>query len=256
MNVVIGCVAGETVSSRFFCSIVGLLMDLKRPDCETKHTFNYFPIVKSGPLLSMARGRLAGLFLEEAQADALIMLDSDMEFAPITIYKMVDCFEELRRQYPDAGMMGGLAFTCGDIRTQRITPTLWFDNPERAQDVYQSFSYPENVCKEVAATGAACVIIAREVFEKFSNINPFHHISVINWPYLAQNVMAMDDQTQIAEEIRHAVWSGDQLGEDMSFCTRVRDAGYRIFVHTALNFDHMKSMPMGVPEYRAQQERT
>jgi hypothetical protein len=67
---------------------------------------------------------LVGTFLEKSDSDALIMLDSDMVFTPAHIYQMVELFAQCRQQYPDVGVLGGLAFISSDPRNQNPKPNI------------------------------------------------------------------------------------------------------------------------------------
>ena len=247
MKVSVGIVHGQEIDSWFFHSMIGLLTQAN----PTTHVLDNHVCIRSGPLLSMGRGVLAGTFLENTDSDALLMLDSDMKFDTGLIYTMIDLFERLRGEYPNLGVLGGLAFISSDPRNQKPKPNVWAGGKHPGQ-LHEIHDYPQDALMEVGGTGGACLLIAREVLEKFAaeKINPFHHIPILNWEMLARNVMGMDDWNQATQEIRRAVWDSDQLGEDMSFCARVRDIGYRVFVHTGLKFDHSKATLLGEPEFR------
>lgn len=246
MKVALGIVHGESVNSWYHHSVVGFL----QKNNPTHHVFHDHICIRSGPLLSAGRGVLAGQFLENTDADALLTLDSDMVFEPERIYQHVTAFEQIREQHPDVGVLGGLAFISADARCRNPLPNVWVPGQHEGQFLQLS-DFPRDSLIEVGATGAACLIIAREVLEKFAGekVNPYHHIPLVNWPMLARNVKFSDDIDQIAAELKSAVWRADQCGEDISFCMRVRDAGYKIFLHTSLIYDHAKSTLLGVEEF-------
>lgn len=242
MKVSLGIVHGAEIDGWHYHSIIGLLTK-KNP---TGHVLDDHVCVRSGPLLSAGRGTLVGQFLTQTDSDALFMLDSDMKFTPELIYTHIDFFDQCRQTYPDLGILGGLTEISSDPLGQVRKPNVWVAGKHPGQ-FYQVSEVPENALMEVGGTGAACLLISREVLEKFAGekINPFHHVPLVNWPMLARNVINMTDMEQAAEEIRYAVWGADQCGEDMSFCMRVRHAGYRIFVHTGLHYGHSKSILLG-----------
>ncbi len=222
------------------------------PDIAAKFGDNI--MVRSGPALAMGRGRLVGTFLEQCpDADALLMIDADMSFDAATIVAMVNAFEEMRETYENVGMLGGLAFISNDPRATQPVPNLWVNNPKRPGEIVKQMGYNTDTLYEVAGTGGACVIVAREVLEKLCQpgINPFHHVNLVNYPMLARNLSQMTDIQAIEAMVTEHVTNADQLGEDLSFCWRVKRAGYRIFVHTGLRFDHAKSILIGEPEFKA-----
>ena len=247
MKVSLGVVHGSEISGWYHHSMVGLLTK----NNPTDHVLDDHICDRSGPLLSAGRGVLAGQFLTQTDSDALLMLDSDMVFTPERIYQHIEVFAECRKTYPDLGVLGGLAFISSDPRNAKPQPNLWMPGKHPGQ-FHQLVNYPPSALVEVGGTGGACLLIAREVLEKFAGekINPFHHIPLVNWPMLARNVMQMDDIHQAAEEMRYATWGADQCGEDISFCMRVHQAGYRIFVHTGLIYDHAKSTLLGEQEFQ------
>lgn len=170
--------------------------------------------------LSAARNDVAAAVLEQ-DVDWLLWVDTDMGFAPETLYQLLAaadpqarpvvgalCF--IQRQYAHDGMFGFR------VRPQ---PTI-FDWTKADDEVprYRSVPmYPVNTLVQVAATGSACILIHRSVFEK------------------------------IAEK-RGATWydrtpgpDGKLLGEDVSFCVRAADAGIPVHVHTGVRTTHYKA---------------
>ena len=262
MKVVVGTVHGEEVSGWFFHSIVNLASYIRRHS-KGKHRIDAddWVLVRSGPALALGRGKLIGSFLEQTDGDALLMIDADMAFTPETILTMINAFEAIRKEHgDDAALLGGLAFISNDPRHVHPMPNLWAVNPEVPDYITAISEYQPNRLYEVAATGGACVIVHRSALEKITKdaegrgINPFHHVPIIDWIMLGR---AMENRTveERAALLRDVVLSADQLGEDLSFCHRLRNAGYRLFLHTGLRFDHAKSTLIGEPEYfRAVQE--
>ncbi len=66
---------------------------------------------------------------------------------------------------------------------------------------------------------------------------------------LARSMSQLDDLAEIEALMKQHVLNADQYGEDLSFCYRLHEAGYRIFVHTGIKFDHAKSTLIGEPEF-------
>jgi hypothetical protein len=132
-------------------------------------------------------------------------------------------------------------------------PNLFLAGPQAQYgQLLHAQTYPPNALIEVAAVGCSNLALGRPVAQHFvdQNINPFHHISILDWQKLAGDVAGWDDPDKIEQTMREAVWRADQLGEDMSFCTRVRDAGWRILCHTGLEFAHSKTYLLDGDDYR------
>lgn len=257
MKVAVGTVHGEDINGWYFHSILGLQAWTRTHTDTSSPSFvdiDDYVMVRSGPALALGRGRLVNAFLEQTDADALLMIDADMGFEAQTIVAMVTAFSEMRDAHDSVGILGGLAFISNDPRAHAPQPNLWIENPRIPGNIVKLPEYAPDTLYEVAATGGACVIIGRDVLEKVTaEGNPFHHINLVNYPMLARNLVSMDDPAAIETMIRAHVEVSDQLGEDLSFCYRVRQAGFRVFVHTGFRFDHAKAILVGEPEYQAAQ---
>lgn len=249
MKVSLGIVHGATVDSWFFHSIVGLLTTQSMEG----HTLDDHVCIRSGPLLSAGRGQLVGSFLQHSKSDALLMLDSDQVASPATIYTLIDTFERARAEHDRLGILAGITYVQKFPRDDTPYPNIWMPYPKAPYGQVQMTTYPPDSLIEISAAGCSNMIIHREVLEEFAtqNVNPFHHVSLVDYPLLAQTLPSLDDPTKVAETIQKAVWDADQWGEDLSFCARVRANNWRMFAHTGIIFDHSKPMLLGEPEYLA-----
>lgn len=220
MKLTAGTIHGEKVDGWFF----GPWTDLhENPIVREKIDLTAPVDVRAGPDLAFARGRMVGKFLE-GDGDALLMLDSDMWFTVATIIEMWDVYQQMVAQDPKACILGGLAFILGGPRVdpRHMQPTMWLDDPERgAPFMAQVLAYPRDQMARVNGTGGACLMVGRQCLEELQP-NPF---AIYGLP------------------------DGDRLGEDLSFCRRAGDAGYSIFVHTALKFEHAKTVLVGEEDY-------
>lgn len=244
----IGVVHGEKIDGWFLNSLIDLCT-VRMNDAPAN--IGDYVLVRSGPLLAAGRGQLAGTFLEHTDADVLITLDSDMVFNPLHVYQLIDTFLKAQANDPDVGVVGGLAFISNHPRLETPVPNIWVDHPKKQGHTMKLNTYPQNSLVEVASTGGACLAIDRKVLQHFADnkVNAYHHLPIVQWPLLAQAVCRLEDPDEIAELIRQAVWDADQYGEDMSFCMRVREAGWKIMLHTGIIFDHSKSTLLGEREY-------
>ena len=248
MKVTIGIVHGEKVDGWFYHSMTGLQTYLRSQ--QNILDVEDIILIRSGPLLSAGRGQLAATFLNGTpNSEALVMLDSDMAFTPGRIVELIQTFEKCRETYGEnVGALGGLAFISNHNRLHTPMPNIWLPNPEIPEVLHHQSTYPENSLIEVGATGGACIIIHRDVFEAIGR-HWFHHIPVLQWNMMARDFARTDDPTEIENILRSSVWDADQLGEDMSFCIRARAHGFRLFLHTGIIFDHCKLTLLGLEEY-------
>lgn len=253
-KVAVGIVHGQEMDGWFVNSLVDLMTSTPQDD---RYTLQEYVLIRSGPLLAAGRGVLVGEFLERTDADILVMLDDDMVYQPQHIYELVDVLVRTREQDPAIGAVGGLAFISNHPRLNTPMPNIWIPHPKLPDQMLHMSEFPRDTLMEVGSTGGACVAIHREVLQSFAdrNINPFHHVSKVDWAMLAQEIGRLDDSEKAAETIRTRVMDADQYGEDMSFFLRVRDAGYKVLIHTGIIFDHSKSTLLGLEEYERAVER-
>lgn len=234
LKLVIGIVHGTEVDGWFFHSMIHLLATLM--DSAPKD--RPIPIsevlcVRSGPALQLGRGVLVNTFMEKTDGDVLLMLDSDMRFTPQTIFQMWKLHESLTQHNGEnAKILGGLAFIASAPRLDAfglIQPNIWAPAPDGSRRYAAIFDYPQDTLIQVGATGAACLMVHREVFEK----------------------IAANQGTNGRWFYHEHLEDGDELGEDLSFCRRATDAGYPIFMHTALKFGHAKPLIVDEVDYLA-----
>jgi GT2 family glycosyltransferase len=166
-----------------------------------------------------ARNKMAAALIE-SDCDWLLVVDTDMGFAPDALDKLLAvadpetrpvvgglCFAS--RQHSHDGMNGWLTFPA---------PTLydWKDNPDGGSGFTYVPMYPVNAVYKVAATGAAFILIHRSVLEKVAErFGP-------TWYN------------------RTPAPNGDLLGEDISFCVRCAMVDVPIWVHTGVRTSHYK----------------
>lgn len=179
----------------------------------------------SGPELVSGRGRATGQFVDkpDVYGDVALCLDADMHFTVATIIEMWHVYQQLCETHGPC-ILGGLAFVSGGPRVDPLfmRPTIWMDDPERGEPfMVQCLNYPRDQLIRVAATGAACIMVHRDVLAA-GRPNPWRH---------------------------YILPDGDNFGEDVSMCRRARDNGYPVFVDSRLKFDHAKMKLVGEADY-------
>ena len=190
--------------------------------------------------LASARSEIAAYFLEQ-DAEWLFMIDSDMGYEPDTIDRMIASAER-----NDVQVLGALCFAQKIDREQnqgpmgavryRIVPTLYrFVTVESTgEQGFQSITkYQRDAFQPVGATGAACLLVHRDVFAAVGP-EPF---------------MPITDPTADGNGTPRT------FSEDLSFCVRVQGKGFSIGVDTSIKTSHYKGgIYLDEVEFAKQQE--
>lgn len=180
------------------------------------------------------RNAVARAFLDEADSEWLFMVDSDMGFAADTVERLVAAADAKERP-----IVGALAFaqkTAGSTSLGGIRyvaqPTIYqfLEFDDRA-GFAPWIDYPKDELVQVGATGAACLLVHRSVFEtiraKYGDrwFDPVSHPKSVN-----------------------------HFSEDLSFCVRVAGCDFPMYVHTGVKTTHDKGFTFLDEEfYDAQQ---
>jgi hypothetical protein len=207
----------DYVRAEFMASMLTLQRAAKTPIEAILHKH-------SGPLIASARNDLVSLFLNERKSDWLWMVDTDMIFTGDTLDRLLAA--ALDR---DVKIMGGLCFA--DFEAEGVRPTLYEtiqDETGRAGFVLAWYNqWPEDQVMEVGATGAACLLVHRDVFTRVAAGWQSEKVDR-TWPWF-----------------RESTNGNRRVGEDVTFCLRARVRGFTVNVHTGVKVGHMKSRMIG-----------
>lgn len=155
-----------------------------------------------GSLVYHSRNDLAKRAIE-MDADFIFWLDSDMVFAPDILERLLKHFED-----PDVDMVTGVYFR----RVAPFSPVL-FDELTFTTPTNCKFSEFEKIPKEglfeVGACGFGCVLMRTEV--------------------------AMSVQARFGNMFAPI----GNTGEDVAFCWRARECGYKIFCDPSFSLGHV-----------------
>lgn len=205
LRVVVGYVHPGTVRAEFMASVLAIAPVRTLP-------------VQSGPRISEARNLLVRRFLDD-DAGWLFMVDTDMVFAPDAIGRLIAAADPAARP-----VVGGLTYCPGLLPGAEPDPTMFQRVDVHGEPGLIHYrDWPPGECVQVAATGAAALLIHRHALEAVAK--------------------AADDPA--APWFCESRLGGRLIGEDLTFCLRCADAGIPVHVHTGVRFGHVKSVMLG-----------
>ena len=162
-----------------------------------------------GTNVSRGRNQLVEAFLK-TPIPWLWMLDSDMTFDPDCLDRLMATAHPVRRP-----IVGGLCY--GVSHDGKPWPTLYRITGEG--EVLRIEQPPSSGLIDVDATGAACLLVHRSVFEKIATEYP------PPYPWFAESIAF-----------------GKPWSEDITFCVRARAAGFPTVVDCDVKLGHMKTV--------------
>jgi hypothetical protein len=172
--------------------------------------------VRSGGALPRARNEAVDQFLTNCKEDWFLFVDSDMVFTPFEFDVLCEAAHSDK-----APVVGGLCFAQdGRIGPfPGLMPTLYL-NAGNGGGYSPIWNYPSNKLVEVDATGAAFLLIHRKVFETIKA-----DVGQGRWSWFGEH---------------HAPGVDGWVSEDITFCERIKAAGFPIHVHTGARIGHYK----------------
>ena len=209
-RVVIGYVHGGIVRAEFAASLLAVCMEGATP-------VDSVIAVGSGPNISTARNMVARSFLEDQAAPWLFMADTDMWFPADTADRLIAAAHPEKRP-----VVGGLCYSQNtDNGGGEPYSTMYelAESPDGEICFVRYKKWPDDTVVQVAATGAACLLIHRDAL-------------------LAMEKRAAD---RAAPWFRESVAGSALIGEDLTFCLRLGAAGIPVHVHTGVKAGHMKT---------------
>lgn len=161
-----------------------------------------------------------------ADIDWLFFVDTDEQFSAAAVAQLLKDAVSLLKEGEPVGVVGGLVFRWNEVEG-RPEPTMYFWNPDRG-DWSMSVLYPEKSLARVDATGAGNIFIhraaAEAVREKFGD-------------YWFEDVKKVNAAGEVYTQ-----------GNDLTFCERVGEVGFQVWVDTSAEFGHGKQFWLGEKE--------
>lgn len=185
---------------------------------------------QTGPRIGEIRCRMVHHFLTHElinRADWLLMVDADMTFEPSLVEDLL-----AHADPKEVPIIGGLCFAGGHAGGKAY-PTIYreIDEGDNHVAVEPVDDYPPNRLVKCGATGAACLMMHRNVLTAMMRPWPKGYGTLedgrVNpYPWFLEGTTD---------------YKGRPLGEDVVFCRRARSLGFPIHVHTGVKLGHVKT---------------
>jgi len=226
-KVAIGYVHGDEMAHSFVDSLNALVAFDQRNAQLTVHEHGRISVRGGTDGLVAARNMIAAQVVD-SDVDWLLWIDSDMGFAPDTLYRLLEVADPDERPVVGALCFAARQFAHDGMSGFRSTPlpTIYdWAEVDGERRFVSSPLYPVDSLVGCKATGSACVMIHRSVFEKIE----------------------ADKGRSWYDRLRGT--DGSLLGEDISFCVRAGAVDAAIHVHTGVRTTHLKPMWLGETDH-------
>lgn len=221
VSVAVGYLYGQDVAAGFANSLAAMLWFQARANGPVADVF----AEPSGVNVAAGRNTLMQQLLD-SECDWLLMLDADMTFRP-------DLPQALLAHADPASVpvVGGLCFGIDD---GVLFPTLYeFTENDGRLETVRYHDYPDDALFPVGATGAACLLIHRDVA---TAVAAAKYDAVFPW-------------------FQETAVQGQRFGEDMTFALRCAASGIPIHVATGVHVGHQKAHVLTAEQFRSQRQR-
>lgn len=271
------------VNARFHTSLIDLLVY----DANGGHDTTGKPVgghghvtrhgghmpLSSGANIVTPRNKLVKAFLDDfpSKPEWLWFIDDDMTFEPDTLDRLLasakwstaDEKAHVEIHGAPSGnrvgdvvrpVMGGLCFALMKGEAQEIVPTLYGFTQAHRMVRYNGF--PQDAIVQVVGTGAACLLIHRDVLEAIRS-----QVWSAEWEekFRVQSdgvpsgreigsIVFPPPWPWFAEQITGDQW-GDSISEDLTFCLRAAQCGFPVHVNTAIKTGHVKPVVIDEDAY-------
>ncbi|MES2211450.1 MAG: hypothetical protein V4515_14900 [Chloroflexota bacterium] len=199
----------------------------------------------TGDLASARNGGVSDFLAGEDDAEWLFWVDTDMGFAPDTIDRLLEvadpadrpvvgamCFAQRESESDDAGGYRPVAW-----------PTIMDWTFEGGRGGFQiRWDYPRDTVTRVSGTGSACILIHRTVFERVRD----------TYEGLQREAGVRKDGDPRWDSWYTRVTNpstGELVGEDLSFCSRLMRLEIPVHVHTGVQTTHRKNIWLQEQDY-------
>lgn len=211
-----------------------------------------------GALIDKARNDACRNLLK-TQGQWILFMDMDMHWEPDAILKLL---LTAYGSHPQYDVLGGYA----NLRSGIGLPTM-----DTGTGTWESW-FPGQGVVEVMRTGAAFLLIKRHVLERIpdpwfalrvpmkpldaaAEVDNFCH-TIFDGANPYRNLPGRPWETMLEAMVKHSSnqspWVAGEVGEDSSFCDRVKAAGMRIGVQTDIVVKHLVRSAQG-PDYHQEQ---
>lgn len=171
-----------------------------------------------GPYIPQNRTRIVEAFLE-TECEWLWMLDIDLAFPAGILDGLMSVADPAAKP-----IVAALYFSSYDSTPAGTWWPLWMEPEGEGSKIVTALKLGE--VRELSMAGTGCMVIHRSVLTRLAEVHPEDP-----WPWFGHDIV-------------HPVGGPQRAGEDVTFCTRARNAGFTVWGLT-VPLKHYKTIEVG-----------
>ena len=204
------------------------MMDLISKEPNRIGNFNS---VQGLGLLAKSRNIQVQQFLTKTDDDWLFIVDADEHISQESFNKLVDAAD--KDLYP---IVSGLCFAATFPDSGVLQPVPAIFRVDEQVGLVPFFEYPKDSLVEIHSAGTGCLMIHRSVLEHMQKA--FEKFTGPHWAWFQDGPIQDGDVVS---------W----ISEDLMFCKKLNELGYRLVAHTGALFPHHKEFWLMESHYDA-----
>lgn len=178
-------------------------------------------------VISRLRNQVVDVFLTKTTDEWLLQIDTDQRFTTDDFKKMIWAANEKERPIISGVVHGG--WEVGELYLEPV-PCIFKLGEDNA--LYAFHDYPEDSVVEIDACGTGAILVHRSVFENMRDSADKTH-QKDKWGFYQDMPV-------------HGEW----VGEDLLWCIRARQLGYKIHAHTGVQMEHLRKQWIGKKHHK------
>ena len=197
----------HNITQNFMGSTIGMILhETMKP---SSHRILGSILNEGSCYVDMNRERLVVSFLNHSKDTHLLMIDPDISFKPTILEE----FDRILTQAPETHILAGR------VNIRNGLPVFYYQHPDGISLVH--YTQPFLGIREFDYVGTGVILLSREVlWAIYSKLTHAHMFSLM-----------IEEGTN------------RKLGDDLSFCKRAREIGYKIYGTWDIFSEHHKDYP-------------
>jgi hypothetical protein len=217
-KVTIGITSPGVVVTDFMTSLIDVARSQKQ--------LGQLVSLQGSGVISRLRNQIVDTYLNKTTDEWLLQIDTDQRFTTKDFKKLLEAADADERPIVSGVVHGG--WEVGEIYLEPV-PCIFRLGSDNA--LYAYHDYPADSIVEIDACGTGAILVHRRVFEAIRDSADTTHQGT-KWGFYQDMPV-------------HGEW----VGEDLLWCIRAKQLGFKIHAHTGVQMEHQRKQWIGKKQH-------